>query len=314
MQGLELAELYYWERCFPLLRAFFPGLARRVAAGLVGEGSECLGFDDEISRDHDWGAAVCLWLKKSDHTRYGKALHLALEGLPRTFRGFPVRRENTWSAGRTGVMEIGEFYYKFLGKPTPPKCAAEWMTIPDAYLAAATNGAVFTDPQGEFTRIRKKLLAFYPEDVLRKKLAARCARAAQAGQYNLPRCIVREEYVAAALAVATFIEAAGAAVFLLNRRYAPFYKWMPRALKRLPLLGFDLYERFAALAGVQEPDDRTYGKKRAIVEDVSRLLIAELQRQGLSHAGGEYLLDHALSVQEGIEEKTLRNMNLFLGS
>jgi hypothetical protein len=188
------------------------------------------------------------------------------------------------------------------------------MSIPDSHLAAATNGAVFTDPHGEFTRIRKDLLAFYPADVLRKKLAARCARAAQAGQYNLPRCVAREEYVAAALAEAAFVEAAGTVVFLLNRRYAPFYKWMHRALKDLPLLGIDLFERFAALAGTQEAHDRTFGKKRAIVEDISRLIITELQRQGFSTAGGEYLLEHALSVQDGIEDNTLRNMNLFVGA
>ncbi|MDR2574310.1 MAG: DUF4037 domain-containing protein [Desulfovibrio sp.] len=315
MKGLELAALYYKERCFPMLRAFFPGLARRVAAGLVGEGSECLGFDDEISRDHDWGPAICLWLNKRDFNKYGEALRLALDALPPFFRGFPVRRPGRWSEGRTGVMEMESFYSKFLGQANVPEKPVEWMAISDAQLAAATNGEVFADPGGEFTRIRKKLLAFYPEDVRRKKLAAHCAKVAQAGQYNFPRCAARGEYVAAALAEAVFIEAACSAVFLLNRRYAPFYKWLHRALKALPVMGPDMYARLCALAETEEPPDRRAGgKKRAIIEDVSRLIADELRRQGLSAVENDFLLDHAFAVQNGIQDEYLRNLNVFLGA
>ena len=49
MQGLELAKRYYEEVGRPMLERDFPELLPRLAAGLVGEGSECLGFDDAIS-------------------------------------------------------------------------------------------------------------------------------------------------------------------------------------------------------------------------------------------------------------------------
>ena len=49
MQGLELAKRYYEEVGRPMLERDFPELLPRLAAGLVGEGSECLGFDDELS-------------------------------------------------------------------------------------------------------------------------------------------------------------------------------------------------------------------------------------------------------------------------
>ena len=71
MQGLELAKRYYEEVGRPMLERDFPELLPRLAAGLVGEGSECLGFDDELSTDHDFGPAFCLWVPEE---LYAKAL------------------------------------------------------------------------------------------------------------------------------------------------------------------------------------------------------------------------------------------------
>ena len=115
MQGLELAKRYYEEVGRPMLERDFPELLPRLAAGLVGEGSECLGFDDAISQDHDFGAGFCLWFSAEDYNQYGNALQDAYDRLPGEFAGVPARLTSARGGGRVGVFEIEAFYSRFIG-------------------------------------------------------------------------------------------------------------------------------------------------------------------------------------------------------
>lgn len=308
MKGLELAERYYREEGVRAFEKACPEAMDFIAAGLAGEGSECFGFDDALSRDHDWGPGFCLWLSKEHFERYGAALGEAYNSLPRPWLGYERLRENEMSAGRVGVLETGGFYRRFLGRDTLPETPAQWLTLPEPGLATCTNGKVFEDRCGDFSAFRKTLLDFYPEDVRLKKLAARCALAAQSGQYNLPRCLERGESVAALSALGEFLTHAQAVIFLLNRRYRPYYKWTHRALRELPILGAVSAARLEALAGAAHPARQT-----AAVEELSALIITELRRQGLSGSPGDFLLDHGVSVQERITDETLRRLPLMAG-
>lgn len=303
MKGMELCEAYYHEICAPRLREKFPQQMGRIAAGLVGEGSECLGFDDELSRDHDFGPAVMLWLTDEDAAAFGRELQAEVGRLPREFAGFPARTESAYGDGRTGVFSIRRFYARFIGLERPPETIAEWRRVPETYLAVATNGKVFVDPLGEFSRFRAALLDFYPEDVRLKKMGARCMKMAQAGQYNYPRCLKRNEPVAAWMAAAEFIDAAISMVFLLNRRYKPFYKWMHRAVAELPLLGRETHRTLARLASPDCPNGVE------CIEELCAAIIAELQREGLTDSNSDFLLDHGPSIQLRIEDPSLRAMH-----
>ncbi len=53
MSGIDLSRAFYTEAIQPLLVKHFPTL--EYAAGLIGPGSEVLGYDTEMSRDHNWG-------------------------------------------------------------------------------------------------------------------------------------------------------------------------------------------------------------------------------------------------------------------
>ena len=146
MQGLELAKRYYEEVGRPMLERDFPELLPRLAAGLVGEGSECLGFDDAISQDHDFGAGFCLWFSAEDYNQYGNALQDAYDRLPGEFAGVPVRLTSVRGGGRVGVFEIEAFYSRFIGMEQPPKSSMRWLHLPEDKLAAVVGGAVFEDP------------------------------------------------------------------------------------------------------------------------------------------------------------------------
>ena len=62
MNGLELSEKYYRTYGAPMLHDLFPEIEGIVAVGLVGSGSECLGYDDELSRDHDFEPSFTIFL------------------------------------------------------------------------------------------------------------------------------------------------------------------------------------------------------------------------------------------------------------
>ena len=94
VRGLDLAERYFRECGRPWLAERCEDRCERIAAGLVGAGSECFGFDDEISRDHDWGPGFCLWLPAEDFRAIGPRLREEWAALPATFEGFDARRES----------------------------------------------------------------------------------------------------------------------------------------------------------------------------------------------------------------------------
>lgn len=305
MKGLELSRLFYEEAVKPLLEADFAELMPRIAAGLSGEGSQCFGFDDEISQDHDWGASICLWLTAEDYARYGQSLQQALYNLPRGFRGYPV----SWVPGRNGVLEIGAFYKKYLAVDAVPQTIGQWLHIPEHHLAVATNGEVFADPFGQFSAVREELKKGYPEDIRKKLLAGRCMNMAQSGQYNYPRVLSRGDKTAALLTEAEFIRNACSAVYLLNNRYAPFYKWMAHGLKTLPNLGQAVAEKLEALTAYPHPGVQAedyYVGKIQIMQEICNLLIAELRRQGLSDSFDASLIEHGLQVHSRIVHEGLR--------
>lgn len=300
---LDRCERLYQQEIAPRVAAL-PGAAERLAAGLVGEGSECFGFDDEVSRDHDWGPAVCLWLRPQDQAALAEPLEALLASLPASFEDVPLRRPGPEAAGRSGVLEIGAFYRRFTGLERPPASFEEWLAIPEHALAACTNGRVFTDPCGAFTRHREQLLAHYPEPVRRLKLAACLAAAAQAGQYNLPRCLRRRDPVAASLAQAAFLRHAMGAAFLLARRYRPFYKWMHRALVELPEPGPSLAAGLLDLTQAGDPRARMDG-----VEAIAVLLVQALGQAGLTASRDTFLLAHARELRHNQRDARLLAMN-----
>lgn len=311
MKGLELSEKYYEAYGKEMLDTLFPDEKDRITVGLVGEGSECLGYDDELSVDHDFEPSFCLWIDEEDERKFGFRLERAYAKLPKEFMGYSRQRISPAGGARRGVLVTEDFYKKLLGSDTAPEALLDWLRVPTAYLAALSAGKIFREGEGKFMQIRRAIQGGYPEDVRKKKLAAHLAMMGQSGQYNYARCASRGESGAAQLALFDFVTNAVKAVFLLNKTYCPFYKWMFRGMRDLPKLS-ELEQPLVYLleTGNEKRDAET---KEGIIEDVAFLLIEELKKQNLSDAMCNNLDTHAYSVTDKIADGFLRNMHVMDG-
>ena len=292
MNGLTLSRKFYDTCGEPMLREQFPELLPFLAVGLCGSGSECFGFDDEISQDHDFEPGFCLFLPGEDlvDRRSAFLLERAYGKLPREFLGYKRNFLDPVGGNRHGVIRMADFFRDKTGSPDGKLSLIDFCRIPEQSLAEATNGAIFQDNAGIFTTIRTRL-AYLPEDARCKKLAGNLLLMGQAGQYNYPRCIARNERAAAQLAVIEFAKSALHAIFLLNRTYLPYYKWSFRALRGLPLLS-DLaipLEYLISSGNTQED----FPKKTAAVEEITGTIIALLREQGLTQFPGDAAEGHA---------------------
>ena len=305
MNGLELSRAFY-ERCGkPMLERDFPELLPFLAVGLCGAGSECFGYDDTVSRDHDFEPGFCLFLPEEAvvDRRQEFLLERAYARLPRSFEGVPRPVLQPVGGARHGVLRTEDFFRRTVGSPNGVLTTDEWLTLPEQALAEATNGEIFLDNWGEVSRIRETL-RFYPEDLRRKKLAGELLLMEQAGQYNYARCLAHGEAEAAQLAATEFVKSAMAAAFLLNRRYRPYYKWSFRALRELPRLS-ELAGPLGALLGGGRPVEQT-----ARIESAAAAVLTELREQGLSRAAGADLERHAYAVNDTIKDAALRNRHI----
>lgn len=382
VSGLKLARAFWTQMGKPMIAAKYPQYAGCIAAGLVGHGSECYGFDDAYSQDHDFGPRFCLWLTDEDYAAIGEQLEADYEALPRKFsvdaQGrvtfeaharsdasgafpsagagstvipdaanaptpgtatddaataesgaassdvaeamttpidaplFPVTPRAQGANRRDGVFRIGDFFESITGYRTAPAQTAphEWLMLQESTLAAATNGEVFADPTGLFSKTRQGFKNM-PDDVRLALISKRLGMIAQAGQYNLPRSLKRGDGAAAWLSIHEFVQATASLVFLVNVPmvvgYMPYYKWQFAALRKLsgsmfallPNVGEQLETvmRLSSTACYGGAGFGEGGKGAApaiekindVVEQIAVDIVRELKREHLTTSGETFL-------------------------
>ncbi len=154
VSGRELSRRFYEEQVRPVLHTGNPGLP--FSAALLGRGSEVLGFDDEMSRDHNWEPRVLLFLRDDDYARHGEAVERSLrDALPGLFAGYPT--QFSLSTLRTYVQEHLDLDIDAAIE------AGDWLTLPEQRLRMVTAGAVYHDEVG--LQVLRDRLAYYPHDV-----------------------------------------------------------------------------------------------------------------------------------------------------
>ncbi len=231
-KGMGICKSFFEEYGKPAIKEKFPEDYNNMAFGLVGEGSDCFGYDDEYSRDHDWGPGFCIWMSDDVYERIGLKVQKVYDELPSEYKGYK-RVTTPQGMVRLGVHRISDFYAHFIGA----SAFKEWselghisnntlMWIEEYQLAAAINGEVWEDKQGDFTKIREELAKYYDDSNVLLKLAQMSALFSQNLQYNYVRMRKRNDRVAVSFILNDGLKQALRIAYLLNRKYAPHEKWL----------------------------------------------------------------------------------------
>lgn len=310
MKGIEISKAYFEEYGRPMLEKDFSDILPYLCVGMVGSGSDCYGFDDEISRDHDFEPGFCIFIPNEDVVDRRKEflLERTYAKLPKEFMGLKRSLVSPVGGRRNGVIRISDFYLNKIGSADGKLSVLDWLTISENYLFEATNGEIFFDNYGEFSEIRNRIMNM-PEDIRLKKLAGNMLLMAQSGQYNYGRCLSHGETGAAQLAVIEFVNTAMKTVFLLNKKYMPYYKWSFRAMRDLKL--FSTFSDSFEYLLTSENDSATAQTKTDVIEDIASMIIGYLIDNEMTKAICGDLEKHAYSVNDSISDPNIRNMNIF---
>lgn len=230
--GLDLARSYWSELVAPLLVRRWPDLPH-VGARL-GTGSDVLGLDDAMSRDHDWGLRLTLLVPAGHVVEVRELLE---RELPATFDGLPTRFPLTSDARtvhRVDVMAPEDFAMQHLGTGLDgPVDVPDWLALTGQSVLEVTAGAVFSDADGWVTRLRDRL-SWYPHDVWCYTIACDWRRIQQELPFVGRTGLVGDDLGSRVL-TARLVGVAMHLGFLLERCWAPYPKWLGTMFAQLPI-------------------------------------------------------------------------------
>ena len=254
--GLKLCKLFYQKQVRPILNKEFPSL--RYSAALIGWGSEVLGFDTAMSRDHHWGPRVLLFLDQHDYPKLQHRIRKSLSNnLPYEFMGYstnfsqpqpngvrhPVRIKRGPVNHMVNMFALKSFFEARLGfDPSKKIEVTDWLTVPQQRLLEVVSGEVYHDGLGQLRKRRAKL-KFYPTDVWLYLLAAQWTKISDEEAFVGRAGDLGDELGSQVIATRQVREIMKLA-FLMEKQYAPYSKWLGTAFGRLKLAKTD-----ARLAG-----------------------------------------------------------------
>jgi hypothetical protein len=242
--GTELSRAYHADVVAPLLLARWPGL--RYAAARLGSGSDVLGLDDPMSRDHDWGLRLTLLVDAALVRDVDD--HLAAT-LPPSYAGYPTRFGTTWqpTGHQVEVATPDGFARSRLGVDVPaPADTGTWLALTGQAVLEVTAGPVFVDSAGRLTAVREAL-TWYPDDVWRYVVAVDWLRLGQELSF-VGRTGDRGDDLGSRVVAARLVRVAMHLGFLLERRWPPYPKWFGTCFSALPRAGAAADDLAAALA------------------------------------------------------------------
>jgi hypothetical protein len=324
IQGLELNQGFFHDVVEPLMQEHFPDL--RYSAGLVGHGSDVMGFDTKTSVDHDWGPRLHLFFSDQDFVAYkGKVDEMLRKKLPYSYKGFSTNfadgglyLKHAPKLKKSGpVNHIFEFwtlrsYFKhYLGFDVSQKPRLrDWLLFPQQALVELTGGRFFRDDLN-VEAVRKEF-AYYPDEIWKYMLRIQWGKILDELQMQARNGEAGDEVGAQVIAART-VQKIMLMCFLMERRYAPYSKWFGTAFRSWLRCADDMYPILEKI--LAEP----HWKKR------QKLLATAYQKLGKMHNalnltkpvstdivdffGRGYPIIDAWKFVEALEE-SIRNPNL----
>ncbi|QHT59700.1 DUF4037 domain-containing protein [Paenibacillus lycopersici] len=224
MRGSELCRRFHNEIVEPAMADTFARLP--YSAALMGPGSEVLGYDTEMSTDHDWFPRVYLFLDRQDYGHAERIEAALREVAPERFYGFPV------DIGRSVITTVPDFLESHLGVSRDERLEpADWLTFPSQSLLEMTQGDVYRDELGQLAALRSRF-EYYPRDSWLYILASVWQRIGQEEHLMLRAGFAGDE-LGSAIIASRLVRDMMNLCFLMERQYAPYPKWFGTAFKRL---------------------------------------------------------------------------------
>jgi len=230
--GLELSRLFYQEIIKPILDEHFDFL--HYSAALIGAGSEVLSFDTAMSRDHDWGPRLQLFLTESDYSNNVKEIEATLHRyLPNQFRGISIQWVIGGPTNRQCVelYTIRDFFRQYLNFDI--RCELnpiDWLTFPEQKLRTVVSGAIYRDDIG--LQLNRERFRYYPYEIWLYLLAAGWTRIGQE-EHLMGRAGTVGDELGSALIAARLVRDIMRLCFLMEKQYAPYAKWFGTAFAQL---------------------------------------------------------------------------------
>jgi len=247
IKGLSLCEQFFFEIAKPILDKHYPDLIYSV--GLIGYGSDVLGYDDEISTDHMWGPRLYLFLTEEDIGKKQNIINTFSKQFPYAYKGYSVnfsepdpndngvRHAKMIASGEVSplifIHTIDGFINSYLGiSEVSNNTYLDWLSFCEHRLLALTSGKIFLDG----LNVESKLAAykFYPYEVKMYLLVSNWALIAEE-QAFVKRCADCGDEIGSILVCSRIVERLMRLLFLYYNRYAPYSKWFGTAFKKLPV-------------------------------------------------------------------------------
>ena len=225
LPAAELSARFYGDAVRPLLGN------RPHAAALLGWGSDVLGYDTPRSTDHGWGPRLLVFLDTDEEA--AELLALLDDRLPDDVEGWPVRFgwDGLPVTHHVTVTTLPAWLTDHLGvDATAGMSTTDWLRTPQQRLLGVVAGRVHADPDGRLAELRRRL-EWYPDQVWRWLLACQWHRLAQEEAFVARTAEVGDE-LGSAVVAARLVRDLMRLALLLDRRYAPYSKWLGTAFAR----------------------------------------------------------------------------------